>query len=273
MKSFVNRLSAIVVMIVILGPGFPAAAWNAKGHRLVAGIAESLLRPEVRNEVQSILATETFVGVAKWADDIRPSRPFTAPYHYVDVPSASFKSIHHAIRTGRPREREGTLPDALEHFGKALADTSRSLDERQEALKFFIHLMGDLHQPMHCSPPGDSGGNELQVTLKGQVKNLHRVWDTDLIAALGGSEKRLLTELSGEAAKLDAVSLASGTFLDWARESGDLAVKYAYSFPEDGVLSQEYMAVNAPIVRVQLEKAGVRLAAFLNRELCKPHRK
>ena len=167
-------------------------------------------------------------------------------------------------------EHPGVLPGALERFGKALSDPTKSLDERREALKFFIHFMGDLHQPMHCSPPGDSGGNDVKVMFRGQTKNLHKFWDSDVVSGLGGREQYLLKAMSTEAAAMNPSLLASGSFMDWAHESKEISVRNAYSFPPNGFLDEEYFQTGASIARSQIEKAGVRLAIYLNRVLCKP---
>ncbi|MFZ2960116.1 MAG: S1/P1 nuclease [Candidatus Ozemobacteraceae bacterium] len=278
-RGVVKKCWIGVCMFIALGLMFPLSpvqAWNAKGHRLVAGIAESLLKSEARREIETILASETMMGVSKWADDIRSGRPFTAPFHYADFPDDSFKSplFTKAVnsKTGKRKrhEQSGVLPGALDRFGKALSDPTKSLDERREALKFFIHLMGDLHQPMHCSPPGDSGGNDVKVIFRGQTKNLHKFWDSDVVSGLGGREQPLLKVMTAEAAAMNPSHFSSGNFMDWARESEELAVRNAYSFPPNGFLDDDYFQTGIAIARSQIEKAGVRLAAYLNQVLCKP---
>jgi hypothetical protein len=136
-------------------------AWNGEAHQLVAWIAEERLSENAKAGVADLLdgAHLSDAEVASWADEIRRQRKNTAPWHYVNIPVDS---------DGYDAKRDGhdgaNVIDAVERFEKVLADTKAPREDRVEALKFLVHFMGDLHQPLHCADRnGDKGGNKRLV--------------------------------------------------------------------------------------------------------------
>ncbi len=158
---------------------------------------------------------------------------------------------------------------------EALGDCLRSRAERLEALKFLVHFVGDVHQPLHAANridthtgKGDQGGNLIDVTFFGQKNNLHSVWDTGLIMhtvyAWGAYVNRLE---EGWLRGRDLSSLEDGSPVDWVLEAHRFAHEVAYDFPDDGVLGIEYYEKSLPVVDRQLALAGVRLARVLQATL------
>jgi hypothetical protein len=236
----------------------PARVWFAEGHHLVARIAEARLTPHTAAAVREILAGETMADASVWADLIRGSRRETAPLHFVNIPLAAkaYDSL-----TQCPGGQ--CIISAIERDRRALADPSTPIVERTEALKFLIHFVGDLHQPLHVSDNGDRGGNAVEVSFFDRVTNLHKVWDGQLIDQAGLTEDQYLQRLQGKMASLDLSSFERGTVVDWAMEGHRLAVQHAYQLPPRSALTEPYEDANLPVVDLALIKAGVRLAKVL----------
>jgi hypothetical protein len=152
-----------------------------------------------------------------------------------------------------------------------LADRSLLPAIRAEALKFLIHFVGDLHQPLHASDNGDRGGNDVRVVLARKRTNLHALWDTALVAALGRDPVSLGTSLEAKISLAQKQQWQGGSSAEWANESLALARTEIYAaLGGTGdtnaplILPNDYAAAKAPIVKTQLQKAGVRLAWVLN---------
>jgi len=233
--------------------------WYAEGHRLIARIAESRLTPHTAESVRSILGGQSLASAASWADEIKAQRPQTDPLHYVNIPLDSNSYVAgRDCRTGR------CLIAELERDRQALTDTGSSAIERAEALRFLIHLMGDLHQPLHVSDNGDKGGNKRFVWLEDHEFKLHEVWDGELIETTRLSEDAYFQRLNQSMDSLDLSAFERGTVVDWAMEGHQIAREHAYHIPKGSHLGQSYVDENLPLVDLALIKAGVRLAKALN---------
>jgi len=201
-----------------------ALCWGREGHQIVVVIAESHLSATARERVRQILGPDTsLAAVSTWADEIRPSRPETAPWHYVDIPlNAS------AIDLTRDCPKEDCVTAAISRFIAVLRDNTSSPDAKNEALKFVVHFEADLHQPLHCADDHDRGGNDVHVTFFGTNANLHSVWDTMLIERIdsdpGHYANRLDANLKDSAIRV----FEQGTVEDWAVESHGVAQKVVY---------------------------------------------
>src|SRR5690606_18021833 len=163
--------------------------WGGMGHRVIARVAASRLSPATRREVRRLLGNESLAKVSTWADEVRRDRPATAPWHYVNIPI--YDSVYRPERVCR----DGCVISALEQQLALLADRSLPRTERAEALKWVVHLVGDMHQPMHVGDRGDRGGNDTRITWDTLPGNLHGLWDTGLLLATGLDENALVTML------------------------------------------------------------------------------
>jgi hypothetical protein len=166
------RRLAIVLIVATLVPA-QAFAWGSEGHRIIAEIAEQHLQPETARQIRDLLAIEnetSLAHVANWADQIRPQRPETASWHFVDIPITA---------PGYDRSRDcagdNCVVAKIDQFTDELRNPALAPRQRLEALKFVVHFVGDLHQPLHASDNNDRGGNEVHVTFQGHRTNLRLI--------------------------------------------------------------------------------------------------
>lgn len=238
------------------------AIWYDEGHRLVARLAETRLTPRTAAAVRELLGGQSLADASLWADRIRGQRRETAPLHYVNIPLGADRYV-----PGRDCPHDQCIIAAIERDRRLLADTGASPAERAEALRFLAHLVGDLHQPLHVANDGDRGGNDRAVTFLGAEKNLHEVWDGELVQATGLDEEQYFTHLRRLMDSLDAAAVERGTVVDWAMEGHRVAAERAYRLPPGDAIDPPYFAASLPLVDRALVHAGIRLARVLNEAL------
>jgi hypothetical protein len=270
----------------------PALAWGDLGHEVIARIAYGRLTPAARARVDALLAADPdtltapdFASRATWADKYRAGRRGTAPWHYVDVElnrpdldAACFRSPK--LAPGQPASQgpaQDCLVDKIDEFAAELHDPSTAPAERLLAFKFLIHFVGDLHQPLHAADHHDRGGNcvGLEPSPDGHARNLHAFWDSSVVYALGRSADDIAARLDAQITPAEAKAWSRGDAPAWALETFRLARRDAYALPARPTcearravsLSPAYEAAAEQDAAMQLEKAGVRLAAVLNRTL------
>lgn len=263
-------------MLLLVRPaGTPLSAWGAQGHHVVARLAWALMTVPTRSAVTALLGggQDVFVSSSTWADEIRPSRPETANWHFVDIPVD--QDHYDPTRDCRPSPHGDCVIAEIARARAELADTARPTSLKAESLKFLIHFVGDIHQPLHAIDNHDRGGNDVRVTAlrdaAGRTTSLHAVWDTGLINLSDETEaaqaSRLLAALKAHPidASLDVVH--------WAEESHTVAVEVAYHYPtfsptgpttDPVTLNADYRSAALVAIDLQLERAGARLAALLN---------
>jgi hypothetical protein len=290
---------------------FPAAAfgWGDEGHEIIARIADHYLQPAVRTKVASMLAADRSAlthgtGIAQeatWADKFRDADRGASQAHYLQT-----RAWHYIdIEIDRPAPRvacdPGAAPraagpasegpaqdcilDKIEQFRSELRRRTTPADERRLAVQFLLHLVGDLHQPLHAADDHDHGGNDVLVEssggwrgAKGQWRgNLHQFWDTIIVQELGSSAEAVAEGLVRSISPAQRRRLAAGTPADWARESFEAARSRAYGMlPRAGSggpasapreLDDAYVAEARKTAELQLRRAGVRLARVLNEAL------
>ncbi|HMP91208.1 MAG TPA: S1/P1 nuclease [Kiritimatiellia bacterium] len=270
-----KRTYLVVVIVMLFTLEHPVGAWGPEGHRIVAHIAELRLSDVAHQALAHILADGEQISdnmICNWPDYVRRDQPETGPWHYVSIPKgAEFYDEHRYCP-------EGQCIVHQIHFMEAIvADESKSLEDRKTALRFLVHFLGDVHQPLHCADyDDDRGGNERLVIYPGQDKptKLHAVWDSNIVRELMNPLGPLVfaDKLNARISSRRARQWARGTPEDWAWESHQLAMKYAYAVvpPKDGppmALDTAYVKVAKKVAEQQLMKAGVRLAEALNRSL------
>lgn len=254
----------IVLGAALLG-ATPVRAWGPEGHRLVAEIAWKHATAGARAEITKLLPEgETVVSIAPWADEVRPQRRETAPWHYINIPVEAPRG---EWRPYCPNDE--CIITAVQRFSARLADRQLSVAEREEALRFLVHFVGDLHQPLHCGDRRDRGGNDVPVVFRGRPTNLHSIWDTPLLAEAlqrEGVRDRLLREAGPEELKRAGAGQPEDWVWDSHRASGDTAYA-ALPLERPALLDDEYAERAYPVIERQLRLAGLRLAAMLNRAL------
>jgi len=244
----------------------PAAAWSwgPLGHRVASKIAEVHLSPAARSAVRDLLGPGVMLAdVANWADEQADFRE-SLPWHYVNVPIAESRYNPKFCQPG------GCVVGKIEDFTNVLRDPKQPRPAKQQALKFLIHFIEDLHQPLHVGDTGSRGGNLIQVRFFGEDSNLHKVWDSQIMEHHSRNEQVWLWELTGLATPRMVAEWSKGTPEDWATES--LAdAKLAYRTPGGKALlkpgarlGKDYCNFALPVIQEQLAKAGVRVAAELN---------
>jgi hypothetical protein len=253
--------------LLMLTP-LPALAWSPEGHEIVALVALRELTPAARSQVARLLGSPAMMAHdASWADEIRDRRPDTAPWHYVDIPLGA--SGYDAARDC-PRRAcvVAQIEDDLRILSNhGLANRGRDDRARAEALRFLIHFTADIHQPLHAEDNDDKGGNNVRIALGRKRSSLHRVWDGDVVEALGFDSGRVADSLERSITPAQRKAWASGTPAQWANEAHAIARDQIY--PALGGryqlrLPRDYPEAQTAITRAQLTKAGVRLAWLLN---------
>lgn len=251
-----------------------ASAWSAKGHRIVAHIADAGLSPAARAEVERLLAGEadpTLAGVATWADELRDNDPElgkrSAKWHYINFDGRC------GFEPPRDCKGDNCVVTQTNRLYRILADTRRDPAERTMALKFLVHFVGDLHQPMHASPRDDKGGNDYQVNLGGEGSNLHRIWDGTIIERRDLSAEDHAEALLEHLPSSDPTLQSDRPVLEWALESCRL-VEDGKIYPADGVhvIDEAFLDERLPLAEQRLRDAGLRLAQLLNHALAPPTR-
>jgi len=248
------------------GLAAPAWAWGPQGHEVVALIAGKHLAGPARAEASRLLGGGAgMVHDSNWADEIRDRRRDTSSWHYVDIPLAA--------RSYDPRRdcRRGDCVVAqIEKDAALLANRRLGDSARREALRFLIHLTADLHQPLHAEDNDDRGGNQIRVSIGRQRATLHRVWDGEVVEALGRDTSGIAGRIDQSLSPQERKSWSQGTPAQWANEAHAIARDRIYP-PLQGRyelrLPRDYALRQAEITRMQLAKAGLRLAFLLNTSL------
>ncbi|HEY6273763.1 MAG TPA: S1/P1 nuclease [Terriglobales bacterium] len=239
-----------------------AFGWGHEGHQVVALIAGHNMTPAALERAKAILGGASLEDVASWADDYRHDHPETGPWHYIDIPLADSK-----IDMARECPDGQCVIGQTEHFLTVLKDPAADPATKAKALKFVIHFVGDLHQPLHDEDNGDKGGNERHVIFDGRPDNLHWVWDTGLLEDIGRNPEELAAELEAKITPQDRAEWMKGSMEDWVLEGHRLAQRVAYGdlgSENPASITPAYERQADPVIETQLEKAGVRLAYLLN---------
>ncbi len=275
----------------MLGLAAFSQAWIDTGHMLIATIAERGLKPKALAEAERLLKiggdvkNADFVTTSPWADDVRRQRPETGPWHYID---------YHFRTDGKP---DANKPDAenavwaIDKFSAILKDKTKSDADRSEALRFLIHFVGDIHQPLHATardtdehPTGDKGGNDFRITapsvfagMNRPPRNLHSFWDFG--GGLFQGESRPLS--ADSKSRIDALATKLTTEYpaksfkkvgdlnpdDWAKESFELSKTVVYDLQEGTTPSDAYVQKAQEVSGHRIALAGYRLARLLNQLL------
>lgn len=235
-------------------------AWGQIGHRVTGAIAEHYLTYEAKAAIDHLLPDEDLAEASTYADEMRsnPSdfwQQNAHHWHYVNVHEGKeYKDV------GAPVQ--GDAVTALSMFSEVIKSDESSYEHKQRALRFIVHIIGDLHQPFHTGTDLDKGGNDIKVNFFWEEHNLHYVWDSGLIDRQQLSYTEWTHRLNR---KIKPQHVHDWSVIDplvWIKESYDLRLGL-YPKPEDG-LTWKYQYKNLPIVKQRLQMSGVRIAAYLN---------
>jgi hypothetical protein len=268
-----------------------ARAWGDLGHEVTALIAYRHLSPTARAALDAMLAGDPdtltapdFASRATWADKYRSTHRETAAWHFVDI-EIDQPDLEHAcfgFPSLQPKQwaSQGLAQDCvvnkIDEFAAELKNPSTPAAERLLALKFLIHFIGDLHQPLHAADHHDRGGNCISLSPpQGAANNLHAYWDVNVVNALGQSAAQIADQLDAGLSAADIKDWTRGTPQSWAIDTFEVGRRDAYalaSMPtcQSGgsiALSLAYRTQAEKDAVTQLQKAAVRLAAMLNAAL------
>lgn len=230
------------------------SAWGPVGHSLVGEIAFKYLNEDAKAQVKKYLEGKSLADVANWMDQIRDEQPKTKPLHFINI------------------EKDQTYVDAKKpNIVTTLKQVIHDLDEYGDYssgqteinIKYLVHLVGDLHQPLHVGYGIDIGGNNVVVNFKGKKQKLHGIWDSGIIKQAGIDYNACMAE-AGKLSEADIKKIAEIDPLAWMNESR-ANLKSVYNFKKNEPISDEYIQQSADIIKTQLVRAGIRLAAVLNK--------
>jgi hypothetical protein len=273
MSRFVFFPIASLVLLI----NAPCWAWGELGHQLVGELAQRQLTPEANARVHELLRTEpvpTLAGVAMWADQLRTSDPerfkATGGWHYVNIQEKSCRFV-----ASRDCPDGACVLGAINAQTWLLRDATQSFEVRRDALKFIVHFVGDVHQPLHSSNRPDKGANEFQISLSTDIPpeeyareryksgimatNLHAVWDYYVLA----SAKLTLGEYANRLTAATRSPTPQRTPADWARESCELIDRRAL-YPRSHKMNAKYLKAMRPLAEKRIVQAADRLARLLN---------
>ena len=249
----------ILTLITALSISFSAFAWGAKGHDVVAYVAEQNLSKKAHKHITALLEGKSMVYVANWMDNAShtPEYDYTKTWHYVNVEPTE------QTYARSEKEAKGDVVVAINTIIERIKSGELSAEEERIELMMLIHLVGDMHCPMHAGHKSDRGGNGTKVKYFGEQKKLHSVWDSDIIESAHRWSHSEWQEQIDRVGRKQKRAMAQGRPVDWIEECVTLAADvYARSTTGEN-LSYDYVAYYAPVIEEQLLKAGVRLATLL----------
>ncbi|NCT09721.1 MAG: S1/P1 nuclease [Flavobacteriia bacterium] len=232
--------------------------WGQNGHRATGKIAENYLTKKAKRNIDKLLKGKSLALVSTYADEIKSDRKYNSysVWHYVNM------GLEESYEVSE-KNPEGDLVVGIDTCIKVLRNDKSTEEDKVFHLKMLIHLIGDLHQPMHIGRKEDKGGNDIQVQWFGQGTNLHSVWDTKMIEDYNMGYLELAAN-ADHLSKIQVTSLQKGTVIDWVNEV-HVATNEVYKSVKVGEkLSYRYSYLYLETVRTQLQKGGIRLAKVLN---------
>ncbi len=257
----INKACAIALsMLLSLSVASPAFGWGQTGHRVTGAIAEQYLSPLSRAALMELLPNGSLAQAATHADDMRSDKSefwqkTASPWHYVSVPHGTTYSTEHA-------PEEGDAVTALTQFTQTLKSKTASLEEKRLALQFIVHIIGDLHQPLHAGNGTDRGGNDVKVRFFWQDSNLHRVWDSEMLDQRQLSYTEWTQWLTEAITAEEIRQWATIDVMVWIKESTEIRDTF---YPKNANnINYDYLYVNLPTAKTRLQMAGIRIALYLN---------
>ena len=255
------RSIVVLVFTTVLffnADSYAAKKWGATGHRVVGAIADQYTSNRTKRHLRKILNHQSLALVSTFADEIKADPRFREfqTWHYVNM---DFDEDYESS----DKNPKGDLVTGIAYCKKVIKDDDASDADKAFYLKMLIHLVGDLHQPLHIGREEDRGGNDIKVKWHYKNTNLHRVWDSHMIESYNMS----YSELANNAeflSKKQIKFLQRGSVVDWVNDTQKLA-NMVYASVEDGEnLGYAYSYKFLNIARGQMQIAGIRLAKILN---------
>ena len=260
-----KRILKTTLSLLLFYLPLKAMCWGQLGHRIVAQIADSYLTVKTKAEIKKILGTESIAMASNWADFVKSDTAFKYldTWHYINFDKdLSYDQVKQVLRkdTGAVKDAYG----AIMFLSKELKKKNLPLSKKQMDLRLLIHIVGDVHQPLHVSPVGSTGGNDIKLQWFGQSSNLHRVWDSDLIEGQQLSYTEYSTYLN-HTTTAQRKALQSQPVSKWLYDSYVIAQKLHNEFTENNPrLGYRYNYDHIQTLNEQLLNGGIHLAGLLN---------
>jgi hypothetical protein len=242
----------------LLGASIILISWGFKGHRAVATIAQKHLTSNTAYVVSAYLKGEGMADVATWADENRNNK--TAPWHFLNLPLG----LTHEQFVKTISESNNNVYSAILKTEASLKDKSLTPDQKNEALKYLIHLVGDAHQPMHISRKEDKGGNTIQVRFDNKGTNLHSLWDSKLIDHEGLSEADI-AKTYDVASAAQIKQWQADSPMEWIWESYQISNELYANTKSGQEIDEAYYQKYIVVTRKRIDQAAIRLAGELNK--------
>lgn len=262
MISVVNIKKVCIAVALIAYLPLNAAAWGQTGHRIVGQIADYYLTAKARKAVKQVLGNESMAIASNWPDFIKSDTTYNylTSWHYVNIPGdLDQNGVFNFLETSKEPNVYNKIPEMI----RILKNKQSTADQQQMAMRLLIHMVGDVHQPMHTARKEDLGGNKVSVMWFGQRSNLHRVWDEDLIDRQQLSYTEYATAINHPSKE---------QFMKWSHDSLKETVYESYvacnkiydKTKADDKLNYRYNFEFVDLLNEQLLKGGVRLAQIIN---------
>lgn len=251
-----RKLTLFFVLVFI--PAI-SVAWGPKGHDVVAYIAEQHLSKRAKRSIEQILDGHSMVYVANWMDNAShtPEYSYTKTWHYCNIEHAEDGY------EGAYKEPKGDVVVAINDIVLRLKSGELSVAEERVQLMMLIHLVGDLHNPMHVGRVSDRGGNGVKVKFFGKSTNLHSAWDSDIVEAAHRWSYKEWQEQIDRVTKNQCKSYMQGDVVSWISDTLTITSQIYEETPAGTNISYDYVAKYTPIIEEQLLKGGIRLASLL----------
>lgn len=259
------RLIPVLLTATVLLAANTAQAFGPDGHRIVAELAQRQLAPQTLAEVRRLLgehAADGLAGIANWADEIRANEDWrwTSRWHYVNFPRGDCR-----YDAARDCADGRCIVAAIAQQAAILGDRARSDQARAQALRFVVHFIGDIHQPLHAGHGDDRGGNTFQVFYIGRGSNLHALWDGGILRSARLDWTAQVERLASSTT--DAMAGATWSALApvaWAEESCRLIADHDIYPARPGKLPQGFVERHYPLLEQRLVIAAARLGSTLD---------
>lgn len=259
MKTQKLIITLMVVCASAAAATTPAFAWGQKGHDVTCSIAGRHLTKKAAKEVSRIFEGKSMVYWANWMDNAShtPEFSYTKTWHYKNI------DADETYETAA-QDPSGDVITAITAQMEALRSGTLNPEAEAYALRMLIHMVGDLHCPMHVSHKSDAGGNRWQVQFFNSGKNLHSIWDTDLLESAHKWTYSEWTDQLDRVTKAEVKEMTAGSLDDWGAQTYEIAKHIYETTPVGTRVSYDYVSESAPIIERQLLLGGLRLASILN---------
>ena len=238
---------------------FPSLDWGKTGHQVVGVLAERNLTPQAQKAIDDLLDGASLSSISNYGDKIKSNPKYRAlnPWHYINLPF----DLSYASAKKNPK---GDVVMAIKKCIAKLKDEDEPKSERAFYLKLLVHFIGDIHQPLHVGRKEDRGGNDIRLKWLGKSTNLHRLWDTGLIDHCRISSPIEWSIELGDMPPKVMEAIQNEPLEQWVAESQALAKIIYGDSPSNSRLGQDYYSRYLPLLKMQLQRGGFRLAAQLN---------